>query len=91
MHVADLLVGGTDTISVTLSWNICIMCHHPEVQKAAAAEIDQFIKLNGHIPLFSDRLELPYCVSVIKECMRYRPTTPFGLPHTVSKDSKSPI
>jgi cytochrome P450 len=84
-----LISGGTDTTSVTLAWNIAIMCHNPEVQKNASAEIDEFIKLNGRLPLFSERTEVPYCVSVIKECMRYRPTTPFGLPHTVHKDSKS--
>lgn len=64
------------------------MCHHPEVQRAIAAEIDEFIALNGRTPIFTERTQLPYCVSVIKECMRYRPTSPFGLPHTTPNDSK---
>ncbi|GAA5812331.1 hypothetical protein MFLAVUS_005782 [Mucor flavus] len=83
---ADFIAAGTDTVSVTLSWNIAIMCHHPEVQKAVSAEIDEFIRLNGRTPVFTERTQLPYCVSVIKESMRFRPTTPFGLPHTTHKD-----
>lgn len=64
------------------------MCHHPEVQKAVSAEIDEFIRLNGRAPVFTERTQLPYCVSVIKESMRFRPTTPFGLPHTTHNDRK---
>lgn len=62
------------------------MCHHPEVQKKVAAEIDQFIKVNGRVPEFTEREEVPYCISVMKECMRYRPTSAFGVPHAVQED-----
>ncbi|KAG2196313.1 hypothetical protein INT47_009308 [Mucor saturninus] len=86
VFTSDLMAAGTDTVSVTLAWNIAIMCNHPEVQIAASAELDSFIKKNGRLPLFNERTELPYCVSVMKECMRYRPTTPFGVPHTTQKD-----
>lgn len=82
------MAAGTDTVSVTLSWMIAIMCNYPEVQKVASAEIDAFVKLHGRLPLFSERTELPYCISVMKECMRFRPTTPFGIPHTTNRDCK---
>lgn len=62
------------------------MCHYPEVQKTASAEIDSFIRLNGRLPLFKERLQLPYCISVMKECMRYRPNSPFGGPRAVRED-----
>jgi cytochrome P450 len=74
---------------VTLQWSFAILCHYPVVQKKVAEEIDQFIKVNGRIPEFTERNEVPYCISVIKECMRFKPTTPFGLPHFVNKDGKS--
>lgn len=74
--------GGTDTISTTLYWNLALMCKYPEVQETAANEIDKYTKNNnGTLPAFKDRLHLPYCVAVIKECMRFKPTTAFGLPH----------
>lgn len=80
--------GGTDTVSLTLAWNIAILCHYPQVQKQAAAEIDKFIKSNGRLPHFNERTQLPYCISVMKECMRFRPTTAFGIPHAVYEDGK---
>lgn len=64
------------------------MCNYPEVQRKAAEEIDTFIESNGCLPTFDDRRQLPYCISVIKECMRFKPITPFGLPHTVYEDGE---
>ncbi|GAA5795286.1 cytochrome P450 [Helicostylum pulchrum] len=84
--ISDIVIAGVDNISVVLSWNIIIMCHYPEVQKMASAEIDSFIRLNGRIPLFKERLQLPYCISVMKECMRFRPNSPFGGPRAVRED-----
>lgn len=66
------------------------MCHYPDIQKQAAGEIDEFIKTNGRIPSFKERDQVPYCISVMKESMRYRPITSFGLAHTVREDSKYP-
>lgn len=85
-YIADLVAAGTDTISVTLHWTFAIMCNYPTVQQRVVAEIDQFIEKNGRIPEFTEREEVPYCISVIKECMRYKPTTPFGLPRAVHED-----
>ncbi|KAI8090421.1 cytochrome P450 [Thamnidium elegans] len=83
---ADLIIGGTDTTSVSLLWNIAIMCNYPEFQKKAIAEIDEFVKLNGRLPSFKERSHFPHCISIIKECMRFRPITPFGLPHFTKED-----
>lgn len=88
LFVVDLIGGGTDTIAITLSWNIVLMCCFPQVQRKAAAEVDEFIRLNGRLPVFSERLQLPYCIAVIKECLRFRPTTSFGIPHAVYDDGK---
>ncbi|GAA5804557.1 cytochrome P450 [Helicostylum pulchrum] len=84
--MSDLIAAGTDTISVTLCWVFAIMCNYPQVQKRAAAEIDHFVSLYHRLPLFSERNSLPYCISMLKECMRFKPTTPFGLPHQADQD-----
>lgn len=86
--IADLIAGGTDTTTVTMLWNFAVMCHHPEAQQQVANEIDEFIKIHGRVPTFEDRDQIPYSISVMKECMRYRPTSPFGLPHSVQKTCK---
>ncbi|KAG2214325.1 hypothetical protein INT47_000881 [Mucor saturninus] len=79
--MSDLIVAGMDTVTLTLTWNVAIMCHYPDVQQKVFEEIDHFMKSHGRLPQFKEREELPYCISVIKECMRYKPTTPFGLIH----------
>ncbi|KAI8890613.1 cytochrome P450 [Backusella circina FSU 941] len=84
--LSDLIVAGTDTISVTLRWMFAVLCHYPDVQEKAQKELDNFMELNNRIPTFSDRNELPYVISVIKESMRYKPTTPYGAVHSASKD-----
>lgn len=88
MAVADLLAAGTDTISVTLSWLIAILSHQPEVQKKLHEEIDTFVNAHGRLPTFEERDQVPYLVCVQKECMRYRSTSSFGLPHTTREDGK---
>jgi hypothetical protein len=65
------------------------MCVYPEVQRTAATEIDQFIESNRRILTFNERHQPPYCVLIIKECMRFKPTTLSGLPHTVYEDGYS--
>lgn len=87
-NLADIISAGTDTIGVTLWWNLYLMCHYQTCQKTAANEVDQFIKQNGRLPQFSERTELPYLLSVMKECMRFRPTMQFGLPHATQEESK---
>lgn len=62
------------------------MCHHPDIQRKVSAEIDKFIESNGRTPHFKEREQLPYCISVMKESMRYKPTTTFGIPHTAHED-----
>lgn len=63
------------------------MCNYPEIQKKVASEIDEFVNANGHIPSFSERKQVPYCVSVIKECLRMKNALTLGLPHYANKDS----
>ncbi|CEP14774.1 hypothetical protein [Parasitella parasitica] len=86
VFLSDLIAAGTDTISVTMSWNYAILCRYPDLQKKIAAEIDEFIKNHGRVPNFDEREQIPLCVSVMKECMRYRPTSPFGVSHTTDKE-----
>lgn len=86
IYTGDLVGAGTDTIAVTLTWAILTMCHHPQVQLKVQEEIDRFMEINKNLPTINDKEQLPYCFSVIKECMRYKPTTAFGVPHNVNKD-----
>lgn len=88
IYTGDIIAGGTDTTATSLSWNFAILSHYPKVQERAIKEIDAFIKAHGRVPQFQERLDVPYCIAIIKESMRYRPTSPFGIPHSVEKDGK---
>ena len=83
-----MVAGGADTIAVSLCWAIVILCRHPEVQQKMRDEADLFIKTYNRLPVFSERESFPYLLSVQKECMRYRPTSPFGLLHEATEDCK---
>ncbi|KAI8342909.1 cytochrome P450 [Chlamydoabsidia padenii] len=84
--MSDLVAAGTDTVSLTLSWLLIIITHHPEIQQKLHAEIDAFINSHHRLPTFKERDQLPYLISVQRECLRYRSTTNFGLPHLTKED-----
>jgi cytochrome P450 len=85
---SDMLVAGSETISTTLNWTMALLCNYPEVQKRMQDEVDAFIKSHGTIPTFSDKSELAYCSSVMREVLRYKPPIPFGVPHRTTKESE---
>ena len=67
---------------------LVILCRHPEVQRQITDELDEFIAKHKRLPLFDERESLPYSIAAQKECMRFRPATPFGLPHEAIEDCK---
>ncbi|CAO3593213.1 unnamed protein product [Absidia cylindrospora] len=90
--MSDLLAAGADTTAVSLSWMFVILSHHPQVQKDLHAEIDAFMNANdGRLPTFEERDQMPLLTSVQKESFRYRPTSPFGIPHVSKEDCKWPF
>jgi cytochrome P450 len=82
MHCSS---AAAETISTTLSWWTLAMIAFPEVQRRAQAEIDAVV---GHdrLPGFSDAPRLPYVCATMKEVLRWRPTTAFGVPHVAVKE-----
>ena len=56
------------------------MKHYPSVQAKAQKEIDDFMrnKPTDQIPSIVDRPYLPYIDCILKELLRWNPTTPLG-------------
>ncbi|KAJ9643783.1 hypothetical protein H2204_001928 [Knufia peltigerae] len=82
-----LLEAGSDTTSSTLVGFVLAMLLYPEVQKKAQAEIDQLV--GDRLPTMDDEPQLQYVRGVIKESLRWAPTTPLGgVPHAVTKDDE---
>ena len=82
---AQLYVAGSDTtVSALETLFLAFLCF-PEVQKKAQAQLDQV--LQGRIPTFEDRPNLPYIEAILKETFRWNPVTPVCIPHcTIQED-----
>ncbi|CAO3639618.1 unnamed protein product [Cunninghamella echinulata] len=86
VSVSDILIAGSDTSAVTLSWTIAVLSNYPDVQKKIIKEIDEYIAQHGQLPTFKDRDQFQYLITVLKEVMRFRPISAFGVPHVNNKD-----
>ncbi|KAF4624844.1 hypothetical protein G7Y89_g13323 [Cudoniella acicularis] len=82
----SLLEAGSDTTSSTLYGFVQAMLLFPEVQKKAQAEIDRVVGTE-RLPTMDDEPNLQYIRGVIKESLRWMPTTILGaVPHAVIQD-----
>lgn len=61
------------------------MIVNPEVQVKAREEIDRVIGVH-RLPSLADRPNLPYVEAVVKECFRWHPIAPMGVPHVTTQD-----
>ena len=61
------------------------MTMYPEIQKKCQDELDAVVG-NDRLPTFADRDSLPYLATMLKEVIRWGPTTPLGAPHCVEQD-----
>jgi cytochrome P450 len=52
------------------------MCLYPDVQRKAQEELDLVVQ--GRLPEFSDRENLPFINAIVKESMRWQLVTPLG-------------
>ncbi|KAM0937806.1 putative oxidoreductase [Dioscorea sansibarensis] len=83
--IAQLLVAGTDTSSVTMEWVMSLLLNNPEALKKLRAELDANIKQSS-ILQESDLHKLPYLQAVILEALRIHPAVPLLVPHESSQD-----
>ncbi|KAK7207664.1 putative cytochrome P450 oxidoreductase [Myxozyma melibiosi] len=83
--LGELVEGGADTTASHITTLILAFALYPEVQKKARAEIDRLCGVD-RAPTFSDFDQLPYVNAIVKEGMRWRPTSPTALPHKVVQD-----
>ncbi|KAI0046723.1 cytochrome P450 [Auriscalpium vulgare] len=82
---SSLYSGGADTPVSAMSSFFLAMTMYPDVQKKCQAELDAVVG-NDRLLTFSDRDSLPYISTMIKEVIRWGPTTPLGAPHCLEQD-----
>ena len=85
---STLLEAGSDTTASTMVGFIQAMACFPEVQKKAQDEIDRIVG-SERLPTMADEPDLPYIRAMIKETLRWMPTTITGaVPHATTKDDE---
>ncbi|KAI9028247.1 cytochrome P450 [Phycomyces nitens] len=84
--ISDLMGAGGDTTSIALSWFWAIISQRQDVQKSMSKEIDDFVAKHNRVPRYADRTEMPYTLAVLRENLRFRSPTVFGIPHYTPTD-----
>ncbi|KAK4732946.1 hypothetical protein R3W88_025934 [Solanum pinnatisectum] len=71
----NLIVGGTDTSTITLEWAMAEILRQPEIMKKAQAELAQVVGKGKPIEEV-DVSRLPYLQFIVKETLRMHPLSP---------------
>ncbi|KAK1427361.1 hypothetical protein QVD17_16044 [Tagetes erecta] len=80
-----LILGASDTTSVTLTWAISLLLNHPDVLKKLQHEIDDYVGKERQVEE-SDIESLVFLQAVIKETLRLYPPGPILIPRETMED-----
>ncbi|KAK4274742.1 hypothetical protein QN277_017925 [Acacia crassicarpa] len=80
-----LILAGTDTTTVTLTWALSLLLNNPEVLKKAVHELDSQVG-KERLVVESDLKNLHYLQAIIKEAMRLYPAAPLSVIHESMED-----
>ncbi|THH03724.1 hypothetical protein EW145_g6055 [Phellinidium pouzarii] len=78
---------GVGTTTGVLHTFVLAMVLNPKIAKKAQFELD-YVTGGERLPLFEDRDSLPYIDCIFKECLRWVPPFPLGIPHRAMQDGK---
>ncbi|PVU98034.1 hypothetical protein BB561_000145 [Smittium simulii] len=82
-----MLLAGTDTSSVTMSWLLHFYTLYPSIYKKVVREIDEFFPDRSKIIRYKDaQKKLVYFIATVYECMRLKPALSGVLPRTSSNE-----
>ncbi|KAF3446245.1 hypothetical protein FNV43_RR11424 [Rhamnella rubrinervis] len=81
-----LILGGTDTTAVTLTWALSLLLNNRQVLKKAQSELDQHIGRERQLVKESDVKKLVYLQAIVKETLRLYPPAPLAVPHESTED-----
>ena len=80
-----MIVGGTDTTTVTLTWAVCLLLRNPHILEKAKEELDSQIG-KARCICESDINKLEYLQAIVKETLRLYPAGPIGGPREFTEN-----
>lgn len=80
-----MILAGSDTMMVTLTWVLSLLLNNPHVLKKAQEEVDRYIPKERHVEE-SDMGNLVYLQAVVKETLRLYPPGPIIGHHSALED-----
>ncbi|GMH29638.1 hypothetical protein Nepgr_031481 [Nepenthes gracilis] len=80
-----MILGGTDTTTVTLTWALSLLLNNRHVLKKALDELDTVVGKERLVD-DSDMKNLVYLQAIIKEAMRLYPAAPLSAPREAIND-----
>ncbi|XP_059626240.1 cytochrome P450 CYP82J17-like [Cornus florida] len=80
-----LILGGSDTTSVTLTWLLSLLLNNNHALKHAQEEIDSKVGRERWVEE-SDIKNLVYLQAIVKETLRLYPAAPLSVPHEARED-----
>ncbi|KAJ4293069.1 hypothetical protein N0V90_008351 [Kalmusia sp. IMI 367209] len=79
-------IAGALTIAAPLQTFCLAMCFYPQYLGILQEELDRVC--GSRLPIAEDRPNLPFLRAVIRECLRWRPPVPTGIPHELTQDDE---
>ncbi|KAF3435663.1 hypothetical protein FNV43_RR22754 [Rhamnella rubrinervis] len=81
----SLILAGSDSTLVTLTWAISLLLNNPHKLKKAQEELDVQVGKHREVKK-SDIKHLFYLQAIVKETLRLYPATPLSVPHEAMED-----
>ncbi|XP_031110328.1 cytochrome P450 CYP82D47-like [Ipomoea triloba] len=81
----SMIAGGTDTVTVVLTWALSLMMNNPHVLKMAQEELDMVVGKERKVNEL-DINNLIYLQAIVKETLRMYPAAPLGGPRMFTED-----
>ncbi|XP_068649003.1 xanthotoxin 5-hydroxylase CYP82C4-like [Aristolochia californica] len=83
--VLAVILAGTDTTHVTLTWALSLLLNNAKVMQRARDELDNQVGSDRNVNE-SDLMKLPYLQAIVKETLRLYPAGPLTMPHEATED-----
>ncbi|KAL7584249.1 hypothetical protein Lser_V15G41976 [Lactuca serriola] len=80
-----LMIGGSESTALTLTWALSLLLNNPHILKAAQKELDMIVGKRKWVEE-SDIKNLRYLQAILKESLRMYPPGPLAPPHEAIED-----